>query len=186
MTQRAIFLDRDGVICENRSDYIKSWDEFIFLPRTLEAMRRIAATEFVVLVTTNQSVVSRGLTTEATVRDIHTRMMEAIARAGGRIDHVYFCPHTDADRCDCRKPRTGMYEQGKREWDIDLARSYVVGDAEEDVAAARTIGAQPILVLTGRGKTQHARVIENHHTGYYVADDLLDAVKWILAREQKP
>jgi D-glycero-D-manno-heptose 1,7-bisphosphate phosphatase len=185
MTQRAIFLDRDGVVCENRSDYVKSWDEFVFLPHVFEALRRIAASEFVVLVTTNQSVVSRGLATDTTVRGIHARMTDAIARAGGRIDAVYFCPHTDADHCDCRKPRTGMYEQGKREWNIDFARSYVVGDAETDIAAARAIGAQSILVLTGRGKDQHVRVIENHHSDYHVADDLLDAVEWILGRENK-
>lgn len=183
--RRAIFLDRDGVICQNRSDYVKSWDEFVFLPGVFEALRKIAATNFIILVTTNQSLISRRLASLSTLHDIHSRMTNAIVHEGGRIDSIYFCPHTDEDKCICRKPRTGMYEQGRREWSVDFSKSYVVGDAKEDVMAAQAIGAQPILVLTGRGADQRKRLVENNHTGYHVADDLLAAVEWILAREKK-
>lgn len=191
MTQRrAIFLDRDGVINANRPDHVKNWDEFAFLPRTLDALRQIAASDFLVLVTTNQAAIARGLTLDAAVRDIHTRMVAQVTSAGGRIDAVYFCPHHPDENCDCRKPRTGLYTQGAREWDIDLARSYVVGDAMADIVAARAIGAAPILVLTGRGNEQHEALKANNHrsdlghSGYYVAGDLLDAVEWIWRKEE--
>ena len=185
MTQRrAIFLDRDGVINANRPDHVKSWDEFVFLPRALDALRQIAASDFVVLVTTNQAAIARGQTSDAAVRDIHARMTAAVASAGGRIDAVYYCPHLPEENCECRKPRTGLYRQGARERDIDLARSYVVGDAMADIVAARAIGAMPILVLTGRGNEQHGVLKENNHSGYHVADDLMSAVDWIWRKEQ--
>lgn len=183
MPRRAIFLDRDGVINANRPDHVKTWSEFAFLPRALDALPRIAASDFVVLVITNQAAIARGLTTDAAVRDIHARMTLEAARAGGRIDAVYYCPHHPDANCDCRKPRTGLYEQGAREWAIDLARSYVVGDAMADILAAQTLGATPILVRTGRGNEQHAALKENNHTGYQVVDDLMEAVEWIWRRE---
>jgi D-glycero-D-manno-heptose 1,7-bisphosphate phosphatase len=181
---RAIFLDRDGVINVNRPDHIKAWDEFVFLPRALEALRRLAASEFVIVVTTNQSVIARGLASEATVQEIHARMIEAIVRAGGRIDAVYYCPHRPDDQCDCRKPKPGMYHRAARELGIALTRSIVIGDAFADVAAAHAIGARPILVLTGRGQAQHDEMVRNNHSGYIVVDDLMGAVDWI-AREEK-
>lgn len=181
--RRAIFLDRDGVICANRSDYVKTWDEFFFLPRSPEALRRLAASDFVIAVTTNQSAVGRGLMTETTLRDIHSRMIAQVERVGGRIDAVYYCPHRPEDKCDCRKPLTGLYRRAARDFDINLAQSIVVGDALDDVAAARGIGAKPILVLTGRGQEQHARMVEQNHSRYQVVDDLWSAVDWI-AREE--
>jgi D-glycero-D-manno-heptose 1,7-bisphosphate phosphatase len=182
--RRAIFLDRDGVINANRPDHVKSWDEFVFLPRALDALCRIAASDFVVLVTTNQAAIARRQTSDAAVRDIHARMGAAVERAGGRIDAVYYCPHLPEEDCDCRKPRTGLYQRGAREWDIDLARSYVVGDAMADMVAAREIGAMPILVLTGRGNEQHIVLKNNNHSGYHVADDLMSAVEWIRKKEK--
>jgi len=181
--RRAVFLDRDGVISVNRSDYVKTWDEFVFLPRSLKAIHRLAASHFVIAVTTNQSVVGRGLMTETTLRDIHTRMLAQVERAGGRIDALYYCPHRPEDQCDCRKPSTGMYLRAAHDFDIALAQSIVVGDALDDIAAARAIGAKPILVLTGRGLEQHAKMVEQNHSGYQVVDDLWSAVDWI-AREE--
>ena len=182
--RRAVFLDRDGTISENRSDYVKSWDEFVFLSRTHEAMKQIAASDFLVIVTTNQSVVSRGLVDNQVVREIHVRMKDSIERAGGRIDAVYFCPHKPEDRCDCRKPKPGMYQQAAARFDIDFARSYVMGDALEDVQAANSIGATPILVLTGRGSEHQKRLRENDGLRYQVVEDLLDAMEWISQREK--
>ncbi len=182
--RRAIFLDRDGVINVNRLDHIKSWDEFVFLPRTLDALRRLAPSEFSIVVTTNQSVIARGFAGEETVRDIHTRMLAKVHFAGARIDAVYFCPHLPDDHCACRKPEPGMYLRAAREFDLELARSIVIGDAFADMAAAQTIGAHPILVLTGRGHSQHDEMTRNNHSGYTVVDDLMGAVEWI-AREEK-
>ena len=182
--RRAIFLDRDGVINANRPDHVKSWEEFDFLPGTFAALRRLAASDYVILVTTNQAAIGRRLTTEAVVRDIHARMSAEIANAGGRIDAVYYCPHLPDENCDCRKPRPGLYTRGAREWNIDLTRSYVVGDAMADIVAAQTIGAVPILVLTGRGKEQQAVLEANHLSAFHVADDLIAAVEWIWQKEK--
>jgi D-glycero-D-manno-heptose 1,7-bisphosphate phosphatase len=177
--RRAVFLDRDGVINANRLDHVKSWDEFQFLPGALQALRQLAATRFVVLVTTNQAAIDRGQTTETTVRHIHARMVAAVQQAGGRIDGVYYCPHLPQANCDCRKPKTGLYEQGARDWDVDVARSYVVGDSLADITAARAIGAQPILVLTGRGTLQQDLLRDAGLDGCRVADDLAAAIQSI-------
>lgn len=181
--RRAIFLDRDGVINVNRPDHIKSWDEFVFLPRVLEALRRLASSEFVILVTTNQSTIGRGTTSESTVQAIHARMITEVTRAGGRIDAVYYCPHKPDDHCDCRKPQPGMYRRAARERNIDLTQSIVIGDAFADIAAAFAIGARPILVLTGRGQDQHDEMTRHNHTGYVIVADLMGAVDWIAHAE---
>ncbi len=181
--RRAIFLDRDGVISVNRADYVKTWDEFAFLPRALDALERLSASEFLLIITTNQSGVGRGVMTQATLDDIHARMLDAIRARGGRIDAIYFCPHAPDTNCDCRKPRIGMYRRAAECFGIDLARSYVVGDAKEDVQAAQSIGAEPILVQTGRGEEHGNWLVANGNSGFQVADDLMDAVMWIGKRE---
>ncbi len=182
--RRAIFLDRDGVINVNRSDYVKSWNEFVFLPRTFEALRKLASTDFVIVVTTNQAAIARGLTTEAIVRDIHARMITCVQAEGGRIDAVYFCAHHPDDQCICRKPRPGLYQFAARDFDLDLTQSIVIGDARMDILAAQTIGAQPILVLSGLGREQHAQMMKDNRSGFQVVDDLLSAVEWIERREK--
>lgn len=184
--RRAIFLDRDGVINHNRPDYIKTWDEFVFLPHALEGLKLIAATGWTTIVITNQSAIGRGIITEAAVRGIHARMIAEAERAGGCIHAVYFCPHKPEDNCACRKPRIGMYLEARSAFGIDLARSYVIGDTVSDVAAAQAIGAQPILVLTGLDGKDQLRLVEENHPGYVVADDLLSAVEWIYQTENLP
>jgi len=179
--RRAIFLDRDGVINVNRADHVKTWDEFAFLPGALDALRQLAARDFALVVTTNQAAIGRGLMSEASLRDIHARMTDAIARAGGRLDAIYFCPHRPEDLCACRKPQTGMYLAAARQFGIDPTRSYVIGDAQADVDAARAIGAQGILVLTGRGSEQSAKM--SARNDYIVVADLARAVEWIGQRE---
>lgn len=150
----------------------------------LDGLRRVAASDFLAIVTTNQSGVNRGSFTEKKLRDIHARMLREIKRAGGRIDAVYFCPHKPDEGCDCRKPRTKMFRDAADEWGIDLARSYMIGDAMVDVQAAQAIGAMPLLVLTGRGEDQHDLLLENNHSGFHVFADLFEAVEWIWAREK--
>ncbi len=182
--RRAIFLDRDGVISVNRADYVKTWDEFVFLPRALDALKQLAASEFLLIVTTNQSVVGRGIMTQATLDDIHARMLDAIRARGGRIDAIYSCPHAPEENCDCRKPRTEMYRRAAEQFGIDTTRSYVIGDAKEDVQAAQSIGAEPILVQTGRGEEHGHWLVVNGNSRFHAADDLLDAMQWIWKREK--
>src|SRR4051812_8525293 len=104
----AIFLDRDGVINENRADHVKTWDEFSFIPGVLDSLRDLTETGLRIFVVTNQGAISRGLMTRETLNDIHNRMMMHVFEAGGEITHVYHCPHDGHEDCDCRKPKSGM------------------------------------------------------------------------------
>lgn len=180
---RAVFLDRDGVVCENRADHIKSWDEFHFIPGALLALRWLREAGVRVFVVTNQAVVRRGLVAAHVVDDIHARMVRQVVLHGGAIDDIAYCPHDGCDGCDCRKPRPGMLTRLAATWGIDLGQSYMVGDAWTDVAAGRAAGCACVLVRTGRGVEQIGLPETRLHPAEHVASDLLGAVEWILAEE---
>lgn len=149
-----IFLDRDGVIIENRSDYVRSWEDVAFIPGALDALAEMARTEYAVIIVTNQAGVGRGLIPAAVAHSINESICDEIVRASGRVDGLYICPHTKDDNCDCRKPKPGMLLQAAREHDLDLSRSWMIGDALTDLQAGEAAGARPLLVLTGRGEEQ--------------------------------
>jgi len=176
----AVFLDRDGVINENRRDYVKSWDEFVFLPRALPSLRRLARTPFATIVISNQSAINRGLVSLSEVNHVNERMLGEVKEAGGRIDGIYICPHRPDEGCDCRKPKPGLLYQAANELDIDLASSYLVGDAFPDVEAALAAGCTPVLVLTGRGQEELLKVGRSGPTGFFLAADLAESVDLIL------
>ena len=178
----AIFIDRDGVINANRPDYVKSWEEFEFLPGSLEALVQITALNWPVVVISNQSAIGRGLVSASSVAEINTRLCLEVEQAGGRIAAVYICPHRPDDGCDCRKPRPGLLHQAALALDLDLSRSYLIGDAESDILAALAVCAQPILVLSGRGEAQRPRLAGLEGT-FQVFNDLSEAAQWILGRE---
>lgn len=154
MTTGAIFLDRDGVLIENRPDYVKAWEEVEIFPHTFAALRKLAQTGWPIILITNQSAVGRGIITSAWVDEVHRRLIAEIDANGGRIDAVYFCPHHPQEHCVCRKPLPGMLRQAAREWDLDLTASFLVGDAVSDIETVRAVGGQGILVRTGRGAEQ--------------------------------
>jgi len=175
----AIFLDRDGVINRNRSDYVKSWAEFVFLPGSLEAIKWLSMTDYWIVVVTNQSAIGRGIVTAEAVDDIHRRMVEAVRSAGGRIDAVVTCPHRPDEGCLCRKPAPGMIWETARQLPVDIFASYFIGDAESDIVAARAAGVRPVLVLSGR--TVAERMLDEDVTWNHlvVQPDLRAAVRWI-------
>lgn len=179
----AIFLDRDGVINENRPDHVKCWEEFEWLPGVLSSIRRLSQTGMPIFVVTNQAIINRGIATEATLDDIHGRMRAMIEQAGGHIDKVFFCPHDNHEDCDCRKPRPGMLKQAAQEFGIDLTRSFLVGDAWTDIEAGLAVGASSILVMTGRGRNQGnmARLLTHNAVRIGAACDLADATTMILS-----
>ena len=181
--QRAVLLDRDGVINRNRSDYCKSWSEFEFLDGALSALARLAQTGFRVIVVTNQSPVGRGMMTRAQVDDIHRQMIEQVNAAGGRIDAVYYCPHRPEAGCACRKPRPGLLLKAGKEHQLDLAASFMVGDSLEDMRAGLEAGCISLLVRTGRGEAACAQLDGWSGPQPIVVNDLAEAVEWILARE---
>jgi D-glycero-D-manno-heptose 1,7-bisphosphate phosphatase len=180
MIHPAIFLDRDGVINCNRSDHVKSLSEFEFLPGTREALRRLTQLGWPVVVISNQAVVGRGLVSQQTIEEINAHMIAGVQSVGGRIDQVFYCPHRPEEGCDCRKPRPGLLLRAADSLGLDLSRSFFVGDAESDVRAAQAVGCRPVLVKTGRGVGHMLLLRQNNVMGYYLADDLSDAVNWIL------
>lgn len=180
---RAIFLDRDGVINENRADYVKSWSEFHFIDGALSALAQLAGSKFKIVITTNQSAIGRQLTTRETVDDIHRRMLHAIVQAGGRVDRILYCPHRPDEGCQCRKPRPGLLLQARQELLLDLTDSYLVGDSVEDMQAGLAVGCTTLLVLTGRGRDAVANLQELGQQPI-IAENLTDAVNAILHREQ--
>jgi len=150
-TASTIFLDRDGVINRNRADYVKSWAEFEFLPGALAAIAQLTRAGHRLLVVTNQACVERGLVPLAAVEDAHTRMVQAIAQAGGHIEAVLWCPHRPESHCMCRKPNPGLLFRARDEYGVDLNTAIFVGDSASDMQAAAAAGVRRLLVLTGLG-----------------------------------
>jgi D-glycero-D-manno-heptose 1,7-bisphosphate phosphatase len=175
----AVFLDRDGVINRNRADHVKCWEEFEFLPGALEALQLLAQVRLPVIVVSNQGAIGRGLTTRAAVDDTNWRMVEAIRRAGGRVDDVLYCPHRPEDGCECRKPRPGLLLEAAERWDLDLRGSILVGDAHSDVLAAENAGCRALLVLTGRGREQIELLARSSRQRWEVVADLAAAIQQI-------
>jgi D-glycero-D-manno-heptose 1,7-bisphosphate phosphatase len=176
----AIFLDRDGVINENRAGYVKSWSEVEFLPGVFGALRRLAQADFTIVLVTNQSAVGRGIISHEEAIQINRRVVETIQAQGGRVDGAYLCPHHPDENCACRKPRPGLLLQAADELDLDLDRSYLVGDAVTDMLAADAAGVKGILVLTGRGQEQVSRAGLADSSPWLVVADLGAAVDHIL------
>lgn len=180
---RAIFIDRDGVICRNRKDHVKSWEEFVFLPGVLDALAWLNRSDLLIIVITNQAVINRGIIPVEVVEDIHSRMLHAVQAAGGRIDRIFYCPHRPDEGCACRKPQPGLLFQAAREMGIDLSQSYLIGDAYSDMVAGRLAGCHRYLVLTGRGRQELIRCWRAGERGFRVALILNMAVRAILRKE---
>ena len=149
---KLIVLDRDGVINYDSDQFIKSPDEWRPIPGSLEAIARLNHAGFRVIVATNQSGLGRRLFDMATLISIHDKMYKALAQLGGRVDALFYCPHTADSNCDCRKPKPGMLIEIGQRFGVDLTGVPCVGDGERDLQAAAAVGAQPILVLTGKGE----------------------------------
>jgi D-glycero-D-manno-heptose 1,7-bisphosphate phosphatase len=182
--RRAVFLDRDGVINQNRDDYVKSWDEVEFLPGVFEALRELADGDFLIFVLTNQSAVGRGLLSISTLDKIHRQMKSTIISHAGRIDGFYYCPHRPDENCTCRKPAPGLLLMAAAEHDLNLKESYFIGDARSDMAAAVAAGCQPVFVLSGRGTAQLPIIEDRLRSACKIARDLPEAVQWIMGRSK--
>lgn len=179
--KKYIFLDRDGVINQDSDNFIKSPDEWLPLPKSLEAIALFNQNGFDVVVITNQSGLARGLFDEKMLNAIHEKMYTETAKFGGKIEAVYFCPHQGSDNCECRKPKAGLLEKFATDYNADLSKIAFIGDSLRDIQAAQNAGAIPILVKTGNGvKTLQ----ENPQlsTSLLIFENLYDAAKSILHR----
>lgn len=172
-------LDRDGVINFDSDQYIKTPAEWRPIPGSIEAIARLNQHGYRVAVATNQSGIGRGLFDMATLNAINDKMMEMVFRHGGRIDALFFCPHTAAEDCACRKPRTGMLEEIAARFHTELKGVPCVGDSLKDLQAAAAVGAQPILVLTGKGKQTREEAGLPPRTLVY--EDLAEASRQLVA-----
>jgi len=175
-----IFLDRDGVINENRPDYVKSWSEFRFLPGAREAIAKLTRAGHRIVVCTNQAGVARGCLSTKTIDEIHQRMLAHIVEAGGRVEKVYYCPHSKDERCLCRKPRPGMLLRARQELSLDLTNAVFVGDSITDIRAGLAAGVQAILVLTGLGVDQLCNHYHEASGPFFVTTNLYHAAEVIL------
>lgn len=148
---KLVILDRDGVINHDSEQFIKSPDEWRPLPGALESIALLNQWGWRVVVASNQSGIGRGLFGMDTLNAINDKMLKSLAQVGGRLDAIFFCPHSADSTCDCRKPEPGMFIQIGQRFNVDLARVPSVGDSLRDIQATVAAGAQPILVLTGKG-----------------------------------
>jgi D-glycero-D-manno-heptose 1,7-bisphosphate phosphatase len=176
-----VFLDRDGVINENRDDHVKSWSEFRFLPGVPEAIRRLTHAGCRVFVISNQAIVSRGLVSHHVVDSVHGLMLGELDRLGARVDAVAYCPHRPEQDCPCRKPRPGLLLKLAMRFGLDLNNAVVVGDALTDMEAGMAVGCKTILVMTGRGREQLDYALATGKNGFAVADDLSAATDLLVA-----
>lgn len=184
MERVAIFLDRDGVICKNRPDYVKSWAEFVFLPGAKKAVARLSEAGLDIVIVTNQSSINRGIVSTKVVDEINQRMICELEKVGGKVKAVFVCPHRPEEGCDCRKPRPGLLKQAAGELDLDLEGCYLVGDSSWDIEAGRKVGCRTVLVLSGLTSEEEAAEAVKAD---YVALDLEEAAHWIIkdAQERK-
>ena len=176
----AVFLDRDGTICEEMG-YVNHVDRLRIFPFAAEAIRRLNEARIPVIVLTNQSGVARNIFPESLVHEVHKKMISELAAGGAHVDGIYFCPHKTEDACECRKPNPGLLDRAAREHALDLAASWVVGDRYADLEMAHAAGGRGILVMTGYGRGEY----ELHHARWprqpdALADDLTEAVRRIL------
>lgn len=176
---KLVILDRDGVINQDSDQFIKTPDEWKPIPGSLEAIAKLNHTGFRVVVASNQSGIGRGLFDMAALNAINDKMYRALGQFGGRIDALFYCPHAAEADCDCRKPKPGMFLDIAQRFNVSLKGVPSVGDSLRDLEAASAAGAQPILVLTGKGKKTKAA--GGFPDGTRVYADLAEAVRRIVA-----
>lgn len=176
--QPALFLDRDGVIIENRQDYVRSWTDVTFYPQALGALAKIKSSQHKIFIITNQSVVGRGLISQDAAREINERLVKEIQFSGGRIDGVFMCPHAPQDNCYCRKPQPGLLLDAASMHSIDLQNSILIGDALSDILAGQQAGIpRNVLVLTGRGLDQSTLPLASQIPEFLTYENLFDALE---------
>ncbi len=180
-----IFLDRDGTINED-VNFLSSPEQVVLIDGSAEAIREMNELGLKVIVFTNQSGIARGYFTEEDLHRVHSRLDELLARSGARIDAYYYCPHHPTEgngeykiECECRKPKDGMLRRASTEQNIDLKKSFVVGDRCIDIQAGKTAGATTILVLTGYGLQEYEKCKNENFEPDFVAKNLKEAVEII-------
>ena len=174
-----IILDRDGVVNLDSDQFIKTPDEWVPIAGSLEAIAMLNQAGYRVVIASNQSGIGRGLFEMSALNAMHEKMYKALAALGGRVEAVFFCPHTAADNCDCRKPKSGLYEQIGERFGVELRNVPTVGDSLRDLEAGVAVGCLPHLVRTGKG----LRTLDKGGlpAGTRIHDDLAAFARWLIA-----
>ncbi len=183
---KLVIFGRDGVLNEYREDHVKSPDEWVPIKGALEAVARLNHAGWHAVVATNQAGIGRGMIDMASMNAVHAHMNQQLMAVGGRIDAVFFCPHTPEDDCDCRKPKPGLLLEVGRRYGIDLSGVPVVGDTLHDLQAARAAGCEPHLVLSGRAQGLEGDALQQllaQVPAAQVHGDLNAFVDYLLERE---
>lgn len=175
---RLVLIDRDGVVNEDREDFVRSTSDWVPIEGSLGAISRLNRAGFLVALATNQSGVARGLISEMALEAIHRKLSAQLAIQDGHLDAIFVCHHGPSDGCDCRKPRPGLLKAALSRFDLRAAEAVFIGDRETDLRAALCAGVRPILVRTGYGSDAEAFALSR---GIHVADDLAQASELILS-----
>ncbi len=180
-SEKIIFLDRDGVINEDSDAYIKSPEEFFFIPQSPEAVALLNQNGFEVIIITNQSMIGREMVGLDALEAIFEKMTKGIAAAGGRIKDVFYCPHAPDQGCSCRKPLPGLIHQAQKKYAIDLGTTVMIGDSARDIECGINGGCgATCLVATGRGPSARKALKQKGITPDHFADNLYQAARWII------
>ncbi len=184
--EKYIFLDRDGVINRDSSEYIKTWEEFEFLPGSLDALQRLTAAGYRIIVITNQSIIGRKWVTPIVLEEIFARMRAEIVNNGGRIHDIFFCPHTPNEGCGCRKPAPGLITRAAQTHNIDISATPLVGDSAKDIICAKNAGCKySVLVKTGNYSAAQEILQDENLSPNAIVENLSEAVDWVLGITKK-
>lgn len=171
-------MDRDGVLNRDRAQFVRCVADLEVLPGAVDAVARLNRAGYIVIVATNQSGIGRGLMAEEALEEIHGELRRAMREGGATLSGIYHCPHVPGSNCDCRKPAPGLLLRAARAHDIDLERSFLVGDQPHDIAAGAAVGCRTVLVLTGKTPANHGSLLPAAPD--FVARDVGAAADWIL------
>jgi D-glycero-D-manno-heptose 1,7-bisphosphate phosphatase len=187
---RAVFLDRDGTLNEEVG-YLDRIDRLKLFPDTIDALRMLQRAGLRLIIASNQSGIAQGLFTEQFVHDLHGHLTNLLARGGVRLDGIYVCPHHPEAKlpayrvvCECRKPSSGLVNQAARDFDLDLTRSYMIGDRWRDLLSGQQAGTAGVMVRTGYGATESKKPPAGA-VADAVVDNMAAAASWILLRERE-
>jgi histidinol-phosphate phosphatase family protein len=178
---KVIFIDRDGVINHDPiGDYVKSWEEFEFIPGALEALKILTKKGFSVLIVSNQAGIGDGVYSQTSLDEITEKMLSSFRRAGARIHSVHYCVHGKEAGCECRKPKTGLFQRASRGLTLNRKETFFIGDKATDIQAGKDFGLRTVLVRTGHGE----RDLEKNPSlrPDYIAADLREAVRWLVGK----
>jgi histidinol-phosphate phosphatase family protein len=180
----AVFLDRDGTVIFDKT-YLSTPKQVKLYCFCAESINALRAAGFKIIIVTNQSGIARGMFSEKKLKDVNKKLISLLKDVGSKIDGLYYCPHIESDKCNCRKPNIGMAQQAAKDFNIDLKKSYTVGDSIRDYLLGVNMGGKGILVLTGHGKKQQPKIIDEKIKPMAICKNLKQAATLIINDAKK-